>query len=395
MHTTTLAQMGVTGLLVAMLPLSMVWISSDPHKYRKLVWVSVFLTFDLIMFGAFTRLSDSGLGCPDWPGCYGLANPMLAHVDIRAAEALMPTGPVTLVKAWIEMVHRYVAMAIGLLTIAMMVEAWRQWRKRKAAGQPQRTETSPWLPTSVFLLICVQGAFGAWTVTMKLQPVIVSTHLLLGMTMLALLTWLACRQEQALVPLRPPGPPSPPPVLRRLRWLGALAGLLLLVQIALGGWVSTNYATLACSEFPLCGGKLVPEMDFEHGFTLWRALGKTAAGHYLPFPALTAIHWVHRSFALLVFLGIGYAAYHAWRQPALRKTARWIAIVLAVQACSGIATIYLDFPLAIAVLHNGGAALLVLLLTVLNYRARILSELAQRRATRGTATLSSPARHHP
>jgi cytochrome c oxidase assembly protein subunit 15 len=391
----TLAQMAMTGVLVALLPLSMVWISSDSNKYRKLVWVSVFLTFDLIMFGAFTRLSDSGLGCPDWPGCYGLANPFLAHADIRAAEALMPTGPVTLVKAWIEMIHRYLASAIGLLTIAMMFEAWRQWRKRRAAGQLNHIEQSPWLPTALFLLICVQGAFGAWTVTLKLQPVIVTIHLLLGMALLAMLVWLACRQDQGLVPLRPAGPPSPPPVLRRLRWLAGLSALLVLVQIALGGWVSTNYATLACSDFPLCGGKLVPELDFEHGFTLWRELGKTAAGHYLPFSALIAIHWVHRAFALVVLVGVGYTAYRAWGQPALRKTARWIAIVLAVQACSGIATVYLSFPLAIAVMHNGGAALLVLLLTMLNYRAKILTDIAQRTASRGAATHVAPARHHP
>ena len=384
----TLAQLAVTGLLIALLPLAMVWMSSDANKYRKLVWVAVFLTFDLIMFGAFTRLTDSGLGCPDWPGCYGLANPFQAHAEIRAAEALMPSGPVTLVKAWIEMTHRYLAMAIGVLIVALMAQAWRQWRKNR---QP---EFAPWLPTALFLFVCLQGAFGAWTVTMKLQPVIVTIHLLLGMGLLAMLVWLGARQDGALAAAPAPVRTGPLPVMRNLRRLALLSALLVLVQIALGGWVSTNYATLACTDFPLCGGQLVPPMDFEHGFTLWRALGKTAAGHYLPFAALTAIHWVHRSFALVVLAGVGYTAYRAWGHPALHKLARGVAIVLALQACSGLATIFLNWPLAIAVLHNGGAALLVLLLTMLNYRAKRQLEIARRAASGAASTQFSPAKHH-
>jgi cytochrome c oxidase assembly protein subunit 15 len=134
--------------------------------------------------------------------------------------------------------------------------------------------------------------------------------------------------------------------------------------------VSTNYATLACNDFPLCNGQIVPEMDFEHGFTLWRELGKTAAGHYLPFSALTAIHWVHRNFAVVVVLVLGLAAWRAWRLPGLHGTARNIVLVLVAQLLTGIATVFLDFPLAIAVLHNAGAALLVLLVTMLNYKVQ-------------------------
>jgi cytochrome c oxidase assembly protein subunit 15 len=389
MQATSLVQLGLTGLTVAMLPLAMVWISSDANKYRKLVWVSVFLTFDLIVFGGFTRLSDAGLGCPDWPGCYGLANPFLAHADIRAAEALMPTGPVTEAKAWIEMIHRFLAMAIGVLSAGMMAQAWLRWRKTREPA------FSPWLPTALFVCVCVQGAFGALTVTMKLQPVIVTTHLLLAMAFLAMAVWLAGHQDQAVTPMAAaPGTVSPPPVMRRLRWLAAFAALLVFAQIALGGWVSTNYAALACSDFPLCNGKLVPDMELEQGFTLWRELGRTAAGHYLPFTALVAIHWVHRCFALVVVAGVGYTAWRSWRFPALRPTARAIAIVLALQACSGVATVYLSHPLLIALLHNGGAALLVLLLTMLNYRAKFQFEIAQRIASRGAATHSPPVKHH-
>lgn len=379
MHLSALAQLGLTGLLVALLPLTMVWISSDANKYRKLVWVAVFLTVDLIMFGGFTRLSDSGLGCPDWPGCYGSANPFLAHEHIVAAEALMPTGPVTVVKAWIEMTHRYLAMAIGVLIVAMMVQAWRQWKKNR------RQEFAPALPTALFFFVCLQGAFGAWTVTLKLQPVIVTIHLLLGMGLLALLVWLGGRQDHAVAPvLRADAPAT---VITPVRMLAIVSAIVLTVQIALGGWVSTNYATLACTDFPLCGGKVIPEMDFEHGFHLWRELGKTAAGHYLPFSALTAIHWVHRNFAFVVLLVIGYTAWRAWRLPSLRGTARLIAVVLALQAATGLATIYLNWPLAIAVMHNGGAALLVLLLTMLNYKAKFQLDAARHSAT-GSASHS-------
>ncbi|NVD70220.1 COX15/CtaA family protein [Duganella sp. BJB1802] len=379
----TLAQMAVTAVLIALLPLSLVWTSSDANKYRKLVWVCVFITFDLIVFGAFTRLTDSGLGCPDWPGCYGAANPFLAHEQITAAETLLPTGPVTVLKAWIEMIHRYLAMTIGLLTMALMAQAWYRWLKTR------RTEYAPALPTAAFLCVCVQGAFGAWTVTLKLQPVIVTIHLLLGMSLLALLAWFGGRQNQLIAPTRTVT--ASPPAMRNIRLLAAASAVLLLAQLALGGWTSTNYATLACTDFPLCGGKLVPDMDFEHGFTLWRELGKTAAGHYLPFSALTAIHWVHRNFGLLVALVAGYTAWRAWEHSALHKTARYLAMTLGAQIATGVATIYLSFPLAIAVLHNAGAALLVLLLTMLNYKAKYQYDLAKK-AVSGAASLHTTHR---
>lgn len=364
MSLSTLMQLSGTGLLVALLPLTMIWIESDANKYRKLVWAGVFLTFDLILFGAFTRLSDAGLGCPDWPGCYGLANPFLAHDAIRAAATLMPDGPVTPAKAWIEMTHRYLAMGIGILIVALLAQAWRQRRRTGPAFSLR-------LPIALCLLVCLQGAFGAWTVTMKLQPAIVTLHLLFGMGMLALLTWLGAHQDHAIGLPIPTASLSSRAALRKIHRLAALAAGLLALQIALGGWVSTNYAALACTDFPLCGGQLVPVMDFEHGFTLWRALGQTASGHALPFAALTAIHWVHRSFALIVFAAIGSAVWCALGQAALRATARRIGLVLALQACSGIGTIFLSWPLALAIAHNGGAALLVVLLTMLNYRTKL------------------------
>jgi len=380
MHPSTLFQLALMGLFVASIPLTMVWLSSDANKYRKLVWVMAFLTFDLIVFGGFTRLTDSGLGCPDWPGCYGAANPFIAHEQIAAAEALMPTGPVTKVKAWIEMIHRYLAMGIGVLIMALMFQSIRQWRKTKLDA------FKPAMPVALFLFVCVQGAFGAWTVTLKLQPVIVTIHLLLGMALLAMLVWLGGREDYLM---KPPAPSRDLARLRSLRTLALVAAAVLVVQIALGGWVSTNYATLACDEFPLCDGQFIPEMDFEHGFTLWRELGKTAAGHYLQFSALVAIHWVHRNFAVVVTLVLGLAAWRAMRQPQLRKTGKLIAAILLAQLFTGVATVFFDFPLAIAVLHNAGAALLVLTVTMLNYKVKYLLEVSQRTPANADAPANS------
>jgi cytochrome c oxidase assembly protein subunit 15 len=375
MQASTLLQLALMGILVATLPLSMVWMSADVNKFRKLVWIAVFLTFDLIVFGGFTRLTDSGLGCPDWPGCYGMANPFLAHEQISAAEAAMPTGPVTVVKAWIEMIHRYLAMGIGVIIMALLFTSIVQWRKTRVQA------FKPGIPLALFVFVCIQGAFGAWTVTLKLQPVIVTIHLLLGMGLLALLTWLGGREDFLM---HPPAPAGDNATLRRIRVLAILAAVVVTAQIALGGWVSTNYATLACDEFPLCDGYVVPPMDFEHGFHLWRELGKTAAGHYLPFSALVAIHWVHRNFAIVVVAVLGLLVWRAWRQPYLAKHARLLALVLFVQLLTGVATVYLDFPLAIAVMHNAGAALLVLLATMLNYRVKYQLEVNRAQSIAGS-----------
>jgi cytochrome c oxidase assembly protein subunit 15 len=373
-----LFQLASKGLFVALLAFVIVWSSKDQNKYRKLVWVTLFLTFDVIMFGAFTRLTDSGLGCPDWPGCYGHANPLQAMEHIRAAEALMPDGPVTVMKAWVEMIHRYLAMGIGVLIIAIMVIAWRFWLQSGRSN----TRFSPRYPMLLLVFVCIQGAFGAWTVTMKLQPVIVTIHLLLGMTLLGMLTWVGARQKD-----------HPPVAEQALRLrMPALLGLILLaIQIALGGWVSTNYAALACSDFPLCHGALVPQMDFEHGFSLWRELGRTAAGDYLPFDALTAIHWVHRMFALVLTVYLGCLIWKASKIDGLRVNAYALLAALCLQITIGIATVSLKWPLALAVAHNGCAALLVLLLVMLNYKTRIAGPSGQNHEADQIASVTSTA----
>lgn len=344
----------VTGLLVAMLPLAWVWLKSRQatpvQRLRMLTLVTLFLTFDLVLFGAFTRLTDSGLGCPDWPGCYGHASPLGAKVDIAAAQAALPSGPVTFGKAWVEMIHRYLATGVGVLILAITLATWLDRR---------HLPVSPWWPSLTLFWVCVQGAFGAFTVTMKLFPAIVTLHLLGGLVLLALLRMQALRYQHgvhwgtAQLGWRAQGR-------HRVLWLGVFA--LLWLQIALGGWVSTNYAVLACSDFPQCQGSWWPSMDFAHGFSLWRELGETRQGDGLPFAALTAIHFVHRLGAVVVIAGLIWLACSLHARPDTRHTARWLFGLVLWQFATGLSNVVLGWPLLAAVGHTGGAAALVMVL---------------------------------
>jgi cytochrome c oxidase assembly protein subunit 15 len=206
--------------------------------------------------------------------------------------------------------------------------------------------------------VVLQGAFGAWTVTQRLQPIFVATHLLLGLSLLAALVWHAKRLD---------GVEEPSGLPRGIRALALFAAMAAVVQIALGAWVSANYAVLACSDFPRCQGVWLPAMDFANGFTLWRPLGRAADGTYLSVEALTAIHWTHRAFAGVVFALAGCLAALGWRTPSLARPSRWLALVLVAQLATGIANVVLGWPLLAAVLHNAGAATLVGLLAVINY----------------------------
>jgi len=352
------------GVLVALGPLAWVWLrqrSSDPvRRLRTLTLVTLFLTFDLIVFGAFTRLSDSGLGCPDWPGCYGSASPLGAREEITQAQTALPTGPVTHAKAWIEMVHRYLATGVGVLILTLAAASWWASRRPGSAG----SIVSPWWPTLTLVWVCVQGAFGAWTVTMKLFPAIVTLHLLGGLFLLALLQAQASRYALA-------GGHTDWTILpRRVYALMCLGFALLWVQIALGGWVSTNYAVLACTEFPSCQGSFWPPMDFRQGFSFWRELGSTADGQNISFAALTAIHYVHRIGAYLVMLILLIVAGLLGREPATRSASYWLLGLVIWQFLSGLSNVILGWPLVAALAHTGGAAALVLLLTALVSRTR-------------------------
>ncbi|HEY0954229.1 MAG TPA: COX15/CtaA family protein [Roseateles sp.] len=326
--------------------------ASPTGRLRALTLLTLFLTFDLIVFGAFTRLTDSGLGCPDWPGCYASASPLGAREHIEAAQTAMPTGPVTHGKAWVEMIHRYLASGVGLLILLMTVLSWRLKR------QGGEHAPSPWLATLTFVWVCVQGAFGALTVTMKLFPAIVTLHLLFGLGLLMLLAW----QHEAYEP-------RPLRLAPRLRAAVLVVLLLSVAQVALGGWVSTNYAVLACDEFPAChGGQWWPQMDFAQGFQLWRELGQRAGGGWLGFEALAAIHMAHRIGAAVVLTALLALAW-ALRAPARR----WSQALLGVavwQLVSGLSNVVLDWPIVAALAHSAGAAVLLGLLTTLFARLK-------------------------
>jgi cytochrome c oxidase assembly protein subunit 15 len=346
-------QLLLIGAAIGAVLLLVMWWKFKKFSFHRLVLLTVFFTFDLILFGAFTRLTDSGLGCPDWPGCYGVSNPIAALAQIREAESLMPTGPVTLSKAWIEMLHRYFAMGVGFLIIIMVVWSWI--RKQVIGANIAKTSIG------ILILVCVQGAFGAWTVTLKLQPLIVTIHLMLGLGLLAGLTYLSslsARLEPSsnLVPIKTEVP------FKKIAWI-VLAVLVL--QIFLGGWVSTNYAVLACDDFPLCHGAWYPEMNFSEGFTFWRDLGKSFDGSYLSVEALRAIHWTHRVGAIFAVLAVFYLAFKLWLISKSNPTTTfrfWASSLFGLgllQVITGMSNIILDWPLVAAVLHTGGAAAMV------------------------------------
>jgi cytochrome c oxidase assembly protein subunit 15 len=368
-----IASIALFGALLSLVPLAWWWLrhrgAPQAARLQALTVLTLFLTFDLVLFGAFTRLTDSGLGCPDWPGCYGSASPLGAHSEIHAAQSQLPGGPVTHGKAWVEMTHRYLATGVGALILVLAVLNWVAARKRQ-------TRVSPWWATATLVWVCLQGAFGALTVTMKLYPAIVTAHLLGGLVLLVLLAVQLQGYRGAALAL--PG---------RLYAAALAIAALSVVQIALGGWVSTNYAVLACQEFPTCQGTWWPAMDFEHGFAIQRELGIGRDGGFLPFAALTAIHYMHRLVAYPLLLAMAGLAWrlHASGDVELRRWALGVVGVGLWQLGSGLSNVLLGWPLLGAVAHTGGAAAWVTLLTMLITRAH------QARSVRATGGMPNPA----
>jgi len=299
---------------------------------RKLLFATLLLAFVVVVVGAYVRLSDAGLGCPDWPLCYGQPLPG-SHL-----------GGDALGRAWKEMAHRYLAGTLGLLILLSWILALRAKRQRLVA-------------TSVVALVLFQATLGMWTVTMLLKPAIVTAHLLGGMTTLALLLWWNLGE----------GAHATAAEARALRGPALAALVVVAAQIALGGWVSANYAALACPDLPLCRGAVFPPMDFGNAFHVVRELGQTAVGEPLPRAALTAIHWSHRTFALVAVLVVGWTAQRALRSEALRRIGAALAFLLLLQFTLGVANVDFGLPLALAAAHNAGAALLLAALVVLNF----------------------------
>ncbi len=311
--------------------------------------VGTLLALTVVVVGAWVRLTDAGLGCPDWPGCYG----QLTVPEVLSADALtdpaLAARPLEPEKAWNEMFHRYLASTLGLIAVAL---AGLAWANRSDPEQPLK------VPAALLILVVFQGMLGMWTVTLLLKPIIVVAHLLGGLTTLSLFFWLGRFRT------------APIWAAQRLRPIALAALAALGLQLFLGGWTSANYAALACPDFPTCQTQWWPAIaDFDEGFVLWRGIGINYEGGILEHPARVAIHFAHRLGAIMAAILIGWLAVRLMRHPASRADGLVMFAALIAQLSIGIAIVLLGVPLAVAVAHNGVAALL--LLTVINAHKRI------------------------
>ena len=324
--------------------------NSNAFRYFKgLVIAATLLALCVVSLGAYVRLTDAGLGCPDWPGCYGTLTVPQSEAAILQAQTTYPDSAVEVGKAWREMAHRYLAGTLGLLVLAIFVLGWKARKEIKS---------SPYTSSFLLLLIGFQAMLGMWTVTMLLKPAIVSGHLLGGMSTLAVLSWLAHRHwgyySDSIV------------TCQRLRLAIRLALVLLFMQIFLGGWTSTNYAALACTDFPTCHGTWVPDMDFKDAFHMVRELGLSKDGSALSLASLTAIQWTHRVGALVSFIYVGALGLTTLKYWQLKRWSVLLLGALITQIALGISNLVLHLPLVLAVAHNFTAALLVIIVVVLN-----------------------------
>lgn len=330
---------------------------------RRLALAGLLLGLGVVVFGAYVRLTYAGLGCPDWPGCFGHVTPLGAH----EANAGTADTPLHLGKAWREMIHRYAASVLGLIIVAITALSLRWRRERLPHG----------LARSLLALVLFQGLLGALTVTWKVKPLVVTAHLVFGLTTVSLLwlLWLALRRlersgDTAAAPALPVTPPPP------LRWAHRAAVLALVIvgmQIMLGGWTSTNYAAVGCPDFPTCQKQWWPEADFAEGFVLWRGLGTNYEGGVLDYPARIAIHLTHRVGAIVVTLALLSALLLAWRAGAgnrVRRAALGVGGALLLQLLIGIFMVRFGFPLSWATAHNAGAVVLLLATLLLERRLR-------------------------
>ena len=327
---------------------------------RRLALAALLLAFCVVVFGAYVRLTAAGLGCPDWPGCYGHVTPAGA----AAADAGTAAAPLHVGKAWREMIHRYLASTLGLIIVGIAVLSFL-WRKQRALPLA--------LPLSLVALVIFQGLLGMWTVTLLLKPLIVTAHLAFGLATLSLLWWLWLSLRRISTgpwsgTTAAAGGGSTAALLRpassRLRALALFGLVVLIVQLLLGGWTSTNYAAVACPDFPTCQGQWWPQTDFRDAFVLWRGLGINYEGGVLDHPARIAIHLAHRLGAIVAALTLLVAAVTALIVRSDRN-GRWgawtLLMALTLQLTLGVAMVKMGFPLWLATAHNAGAALLLLM----------------------------------
>jgi len=372
----------------------------SPHRhFHRLAWIAVLLAFGIVVFGAFVRLSNAGLSCPDWPTCYGRATWPVHEHEIAAANAVFDRAVETH-KAWREQVHRHLAASLGVLILVLALIAARKRPQGIASIVAGATLVGISIPlyithhygasaglvgagllvllicairwdnhdgarlsTVVLMAVVMQAMLGMWTVTWLLKPIVVTGHLMGGLATFALLTWLAFAStpDRQLVN-------AIAPKLRRLLWVGLA---LLVLQIFLGGWTSSNYAALACgAEFPKCMGAWVPQHDFHEAFVLWRGIGVDYEGGVLDGPARVAIQLAHRLVALLVFGHLLAVALRMFRSPGLKFWGLTLALLVSAQVALGIGNALLGLPLWTAVAHTGGAALLLFVIVALLARLR-------------------------
>jgi len=317
--------------------------------FKRVTLMAMLLAWCVVVLGAYVRLTDAGLGCPDWPGCYGSMTVPESDAAIKQAQAAYPDKPIDVGRAWREMLHRYLAGTLGLLVLGMFILSWRL---RKV------TNTSTGLVTTLLILVGLQAALGMLTVTMLLKPVIVTTHLLGGMSTLGLLTWITHRHwgyaSGTII-----GYPKTPFLLR-------IGFILLVGQILLGGWTSTNYAALACVDFPTCHGVWWPEMDIVQGFNVFRELGLTSDGQPISLAAITAIQWIHRLGALVIFMFMLWVVKFLTQYPQTKRLALVLLVLLCLQIALGIGNLVLHLPIVLAVSHNAVAALMLMVLVIIN-----------------------------
>ena len=320
--------------------------------FKNLVLGATILALCVVVFGAYVRLTDAGLGCPDWPGCYGTLTVPESVAAIEEAQANYPNSIIDKGKAWIEMIHRYIAAILGLMILSLAFLAYKN---------KNDINVRPSLVYGLLGLVIAQGMLGMWTVTELLMPIIVSLHLLGGMTTLGLLTYITHRHwgsvSDTLITLKPIS-----------QKLIRFSLVILFIQIFLGGWTSTNYAALACTDFPTCHGELIPPMDFSNGFALWRELGMTAQGDALTLQALQAIQWVHRIGAFIFVSYFLYIIYLMTKFKSCNLYRNLLVIVISFQFIIGVLNLLLHLPLALATMHNLGAALLVIITVIINSR---------------------------
>ncbi|NOR19890.1 MAG: heme A synthase [Xanthomonadales bacterium] len=314
---------------------------------HKLAMIAAIIAFCVIVLGAWVRLSHAGLGCPDWPGCYGQLTWPDAAREIESANQAFPDRPFESNKAWREMVHRYLAGTLMLLIFAI---AWKTWRGTTADGQS--SQQFRLLATVLVILIIFQAALGMWTVTLKLKPIIVMAHLLGGLTSFSLILWLMFSSGRQVSD-------KPNIKIRKMRPAIITAIIILASQIALGGWTSANYAALACPDVPMCTGQWWPQADFKEGFVLWREIGVDYEGGLLDQRSRIAIHLSHRIGAVVTLIVLVLLAFRLFKVPRLRGGGQLLMLLVMTQFTLGVLNVALYLPLANAVAHSAGAALLL------------------------------------